>query len=265
MAKFDAHPYIGNCVLGVTIGTAGDALAQVFFPTELETEDKHTAFDFKRSASIAAYSGVVYPLLTRWYLWQEALCGATQGLGVVLAQKVAMDEFLLAPFFNGGYLSYAAVTSGESVTHSLRENFWDVMYADWLVWPGVMVVCFLKVPVQFRPGYVAFVGVGWNMYLAYKAHAELEEEEAAPLLLVQEPEEDVVAPLPTLGSQPSFLRRTTTNRRERNKQLTDSDPEAGDLSKGFDRVFKSIFPIDLNDQGTLEWTRLNEVKDIKDE
>ena len=48
MSKFDAHPYIGNCVLGVTIGTAGDALAQVFFPTELETEDKHTAFDFKR-------------------------------------------------------------------------------------------------------------------------------------------------------------------------------------------------------------------------
>jgi DNA-directed RNA polymerase subunit beta len=38
------------------------------------------------------------------------------------------------------------------------------------------------------------------------------------------------------------------------KQLTDFDPEAGDLSKGFDRVFKSIFPIeDLNDKGTLEY------------
>ena len=38
------------------------------------------------------------------------------------------------------------------------------------------------------------------------------------------------------------------------KQLTDFDTEAGDLSKGFDRVFKSIFPIeDLNDKGTLEY------------
>jgi len=38
------------------------------------------------------------------------------------------------------------------------------------------------------------------------------------------------------------------------KQLTDFDSEAGDLSKGFDRVFKSIFPIeDLNDKGTLEY------------
>ena len=38
------------------------------------------------------------------------------------------------------------------------------------------------------------------------------------------------------------------------KQLTDFDPEAGDLSKGFDRVFKSIFPIeDLNDKATLEY------------
>jgi len=38
------------------------------------------------------------------------------------------------------------------------------------------------------------------------------------------------------------------------KQLTDFNPEAGDLSKGFDRVFKSIFPIeDLNDKGTLEY------------
>ena len=38
------------------------------------------------------------------------------------------------------------------------------------------------------------------------------------------------------------------------KQLTDFDTEAGDLSKGFDRVFKSIFPIeDLNDKATLEY------------
>ncbi|MDC1258231.1 DNA-directed RNA polymerase subunit beta, partial [Pelagibacteraceae bacterium] len=38
------------------------------------------------------------------------------------------------------------------------------------------------------------------------------------------------------------------------KQLTDFDIEAGDLAKGFDRVFKSIFPIeDLNDKATLEY------------
>ena len=38
------------------------------------------------------------------------------------------------------------------------------------------------------------------------------------------------------------------------KQLTDFDIEAGDLTKGFDRVFKSIFPIeDLNDKATLEY------------
>jgi len=42
------------------------------------------------------------------------------------------------------------------------------------------------------------------------------------------------------------------------KQLTDFDPEAGDLSKGFDRVFKSIFPIeDLNDKATLEYVSYN--------
>ncbi|MDC0616284.1 DNA-directed RNA polymerase subunit beta [Candidatus Pelagibacter sp.] len=42
------------------------------------------------------------------------------------------------------------------------------------------------------------------------------------------------------------------------KQLTDFDSEAGDLSKGFDRVFKSIFPIeDLNDKGTLEYISYN--------
>ena len=38
------------------------------------------------------------------------------------------------------------------------------------------------------------------------------------------------------------------------KQLTDFDSNAGDLTKGFDRVFKSIFPIeDLNDKATLEY------------
>ena len=38
------------------------------------------------------------------------------------------------------------------------------------------------------------------------------------------------------------------------KELTDYNVEAGDLAKGFDRVFKSIFPIeDLNDKATLEY------------
>ena len=48
------------------------------------------------------------------------------------------------------------------------------------------------------------------------------------------------------------------------KQLTDFDKdEAGDLSKGFDRVFKSIFPIeDFNDKATLEYVsyRLRKTK-----
>ena len=38
------------------------------------------------------------------------------------------------------------------------------------------------------------------------------------------------------------------------KELTHFNEEAGDLAKGFDRVFKSIFPIeDLNDKATLEY------------
>ena len=38
-------------------------------------------------------------------------------------------------------------------------------------------------------------------------------------------------------------------------ELTFFNPEAGDLTKGFDRVFKSIFPIeDLNDKACLLYT-----------
>ncbi len=38
------------------------------------------------------------------------------------------------------------------------------------------------------------------------------------------------------------------------KELTDFNKDAGELAKGFDRVFKSIFPIeDLNDKATLEY------------
>ena len=38
------------------------------------------------------------------------------------------------------------------------------------------------------------------------------------------------------------------------KELTDFKKESDDLTKGFDKVFKSIFPIeDLNDKATLEY------------
>ena len=38
------------------------------------------------------------------------------------------------------------------------------------------------------------------------------------------------------------------------KELTDFNTEVSEITKGFDRVFKSIFPIeDLNDKATLEY------------
>ena len=38
------------------------------------------------------------------------------------------------------------------------------------------------------------------------------------------------------------------------KELTDFNPNQEEITKGFDRVFKSIFPIeDLNDKATLEY------------
>ena len=38
------------------------------------------------------------------------------------------------------------------------------------------------------------------------------------------------------------------------KELTDFENNAGEITKGFDRGFKSIFPIeDLNDKATLEY------------
>ena len=38
------------------------------------------------------------------------------------------------------------------------------------------------------------------------------------------------------------------------KELTDFNSTQGELTKGFDRVFKSIFPIeDINDKATLEY------------
>jgi hypothetical protein len=230
MSAFDAHPYIGNCILGCTIGTVGDGMAQVLFPTEIPdtnvVPNKNVNFqlDWNRTASIAAYSAVVYPLLTRWYLFTEALCGPTSGVGMVLAKKVALDEFVLAPVFNSAYLTYAALNNGDSVEESLKENLTEVMLADWAVWPGVMVVCFLKVPVQLRAVYVAVVGVGWNMFLAYKAHAALSNDLLKDVDEIEEEkkkEEEEAVLVPDLSvSQPHVLqmiRRTTTTNQGRRR------------------------------------------------
>ena len=96
------------------------------------------------------------------------------------------------------------------------------MFADWMVWPGVMVVCFLKVPVKFRPAYVAFVGVGWNTFLAYKAHSELTVVDPEAVL-VQIPNDELLNEELIVAEKPEILvkdtlplkmiRRTTTARR----------------------------------------------------
>lgn len=204
-ARFHAHPYVGNCLLGVTVGTTGDAIAQHCFPgpeTRLERLPRpgspEPRLDWNRMAAVAGFSAVVYPILTRWYIFTEALCGPAVTVGKALAQKLALDEFVWAPLVNSGYLLCSAFRRGESITEELREKLPAVMLADWAVWPCAMTVGFLKVPVQYRPGYVALVGVAWNTFLSYKAHYYYEHQKPCEIKRENELErEDAVDPVST--------------------------------------------------------------------
>jgi len=157
------YPLITQCATtGVLLG-AGDLIAQKAVEKQLE-------INWKRTAKFSAF-GLLFvgPVIRNWLLILERLYGTTGKLTPI--KKVLTDQLCFAPVLQFTAIPVLGLMDGHSrdkIEARIRKDYYDIMIANWKLWPIVATVNFYFVPLNYRLPVVALVSLFWNVYYTWK-------------------------------------------------------------------------------------------------
>ncbi|KAF5269265.1 hypothetical protein FQR65_LT02566 [Abscondita terminalis] len=111
----------------------------------------------------------VGPTLTTWYRFLDKRIGS-KGSAVVL-KKLALDQGALTPIFIVLFLTVLGTVQRhnfEFTVNEIKRNYTDILINNYKLWPGVQLINFYLVPLQYQILLVQVVALIWNIYLSWK-------------------------------------------------------------------------------------------------
>lgn len=112
------------------------------------------------------------PGLRKWYGTLDARCTAKTRVGRTM-QKVFIDQVVFAPFFLGCLLSligYSQHQDVEKVKEKLKNDYTDILVANYSLWPWVQIINFSFVPLNYQVLLTQTVAVFWNVYFSWRTN-----------------------------------------------------------------------------------------------
>lgn len=170
LRALDRHPVKTMCLTTATLHAAGDVIAQEI----IEKKEKH---DFVRTARFfllgIAWDG---PLISTWYRTLGTAIPSTTKVATV--SKVVLDQGLFIPGVLGSFLVLNGILKGMSmdeVQQVLERDYFQLLLANYQLWPAVMLLNFYLMPVRHQVLFTNCVSLIWNTYLSWKANVELKD------------------------------------------------------------------------------------------
>lgn len=113
-----------------------------------------TSINWRRTLDVGitgfTYSG---PISHTWYAILEYLVTSNDKL-VALLIKMILDAFIFSPVAVTGYFTWRTLLEGgrtkNDVLSKLQSKFIGTLMASWKFWPGVNILNFAFVPVEYR-------------------------------------------------------------------------------------------------------------------
>lgn len=182
------HPYKTNMVTTGVLFGAGDCLAQYLFPHHIDDDiEKPTEFHYQRTLRAMIYGGFFFaPMSVKWHTktlpfivnpFLSAARRAKMPKGQLHIQdnlfRLTLDSLLVPglvwiPMYNTVMSALAFHPDFLSVARQkLENNWWNVLRANWMVWPPLQLVNLFFVPVHLRIVVANVWSVGWNCYLSF--------------------------------------------------------------------------------------------------
>ena len=88
--------------------------------------------------------------------------------------RMSADQFIIAPLFLSLFFGYNVVLEQPRAQRmmawkgKMRASYYEVLKANWKVWPAVQCLNFSIVPLEYRLLFVNVISLGWNAYLSVK-------------------------------------------------------------------------------------------------
>ncbi|CAH0387365.1 unnamed protein product [Bemisia tabaci] len=159
------HPLKTQAVQASALMGFGDLISQAVIEKK--------PCDIERTVRYGSVGLFIGPTLQTWFGLLEKQIG--RGGFKKLVIKVSIDQCCFAPCFLAIVVSLVNTAQGKSLEETknkLKTNYFDILMANYMLWPWVQLTNFSIVPLAYRVPVVQMVAVSWNMYLSWKLNAD---------------------------------------------------------------------------------------------
>uniref|UniRef100_A0A7S0VKF2 Uncharacterized protein n=1 Tax=Polytomella parva TaxID=51329 RepID=A0A7S0VKF2_9CHLO len=159
----DKHPIVTKSVTCAVLNCMGDIISQVCI-------EHATTLDFARIRTFG-FLGLVLvgPALHYWYSFLNRAIPASPRSAII---QLLLDQLVFAPFFLATILSTLFALEGKAnqIPEKLRQDLFNTVRANWLLWVPAQFVNFRYVPPHLRVLASNVVALLWNTYISYTSH-----------------------------------------------------------------------------------------------
>jgi len=198
------YKYPVQIVTGGVLWFSGDLLCQAITLRSPNDINNKFEIDWNRTLRMTTYGlifsapiyGLWYSSLDKWshYVftsrgpksltqqstsdkWLINLLGATKlRTWKIIGFKLLADTFIFDPIYLSIFFTATSLMEGRSnseIIRKLKEDLLHTYLVDIAVWTPIQTINFRWVPVIYQPLVVQFCNIGWNAYLSFVQHYDI--------------------------------------------------------------------------------------------
>ncbi|XP_077291409.1 mpv17-like protein 2 isoform X1 [Arctopsyche grandis] len=170
----DKYLLCTNVTISISLSSLGDYLEQKYeiYIKELETWNRTRTMHM-------GFSGMTVGVICHhWYKFLDRrLPGRTL---VTVIKKMLIDQTICSPIvITTFFLSVALfedITVEEFKTE-LKQKFWRLYAAEWVVWPPAQLINFYLLPTKYRVLYDNTISLGYDIFTSQVKHSKIENKQ----------------------------------------------------------------------------------------
>jgi hypothetical protein len=186
----ESRPFLTKGLTGGFVVANGDLLCQYLMHRNNGTAERNRSFwnvwSTRRTLHFFCLGSLyVAPVLHVWYGTlnrMTAAHAATRSKWGLLAQRVALDQFLFAPLFTPTFLMglwwLDGTLSWDMVQRQLPAIMPNLMCVNWMIWIPAQAINFSLVPLPYQVLFNNVVSLFWNAIVSFLEQQKEQQPEA---------------------------------------------------------------------------------------
>lgn len=163
-----------NVTLSSAISLCGDLVEQSYEYHMQEIDQ----YDFVRTAHMAFSGTVAGVICHNWYIFlDKIIVGRSFDM---IFKKLMLDQFICSPVIILSFFATVAIFEDnplENFNEEVKEKFWTLYKAEWVVWPPAQIINFYFLPTKYRVLYDNTISLCYDVYTSHVKHAKPVKEE----------------------------------------------------------------------------------------